>query len=189
MTKPRRRLLRLEHAVPLFVITAILWHAIFRSEISFLISGLLCVAFLLLCCVTIIFSLFRRKWSSCLSCLAFLLLAISAPWAGGFIRTQIFLVRLAHYQKVVDELISSDQPQGIGLTIQNGFSDFLVGNHVGISNRPTQGKAVWFLSGDSSAIGHSGFVYLANDDIQRMKVSEPHLGFKKIAPYWYIFAD
>jgi hypothetical protein len=164
-----------------------LWHSVFRDGWGFLISGLLFLSIIIYAFVSLLIVLF--DWSR-LSCRRFLINAVAlgafipALALGGFIRVHLFLADLPRFQTMTNLMIQDN-----ATTFPSSYSHLLVSDHVIIDHGQDNNVTVLYFTPDSSAVGHSGFLYRSDDDIQALKGEFPDFGFRRIAPKWYLWGS
>jgi hypothetical protein len=171
-----------------------LWHSIFRDGWGFLVSMLLAVVLLIHACVSLGLILDNRSrvsWRRVLINAVALGAFIPTLALGGFLRDQIFLANLPIYQAVADSSVahvkSSDTDLWNGYP--TGFSSSLVGEHVLVRRSSDGAFTVMFVTRDSSAVGHAGYLYRSDDDESELRRENPDAGFKRLVPNWYVWGD
>lgn len=176
-------------------ILATLWHAFFRDGWGFLISGLLILALLVYAAVSVGLLLENRSrdsWRRVLINAVALGAFIPMLALGGFLRDQVFLANLPAYQAVADGLVARVKPSGdtfIWNGFPPGFSSSLVGQHMLVKRSGDGALTVMFMTRDSSAVGHGGYLYRSDDDESALRREDSHAGFKRIAPKWYAWGS
>lgn len=113
---------------------------------------------------------------------------------GNFLRERLFLSHLTRFQAVTNLLIESEAPKsnlGDSLTqalLPPGYSDLHVADKVLVEFKQTN-VTVRYISRDSSALGHRGYMYRSDDDPAALRKEFPSLGCTHIAPHWFFFSD
>lgn len=170
---------------------SVLWVSVFEEGWGLLIFGILFLAVGANLVVTLSIAFFertKRGWLRLLVSLLALLLFVPAILIGEKIREEIFLFNLAYYQSVADRLIAESKKQSDNSTVQfpPGLSSILVDERASVL-RESEGITVMFFSRDSSALGHRGFLYQIDDNPAPLKKSHPSIGFRRLAPEWYVW--
>ncbi len=114
---------------------------------------------------------------------------------GSFMRNRVFLMRLPKFQQATDLLIESTKAKVDG----QPFSTLVVPLPVGYSNlnvldkaqiRSTDGNnTVRYFNRDSSALGHSGYMYRSDDSSMALNRDYPKSGYTRVAPHWFFFSE
>jgi hypothetical protein len=173
---------------------ATLWHSIFRDGWGFLVSGILFFSFIMYVFWAVVVALverFRKAWHRCLISGIALGLFIPTIRLGGDVRDQIFLFELPTYQKITDLLISQEGIKSADTTVDFplGYTSGLVNDeHALIERGDDNSITVLYLTRDSSALGHSGYLYSSDDNLDALKAKRPETGFCRLAPHWYLWA-
>ena len=113
---------------------------------------------------------------------------------GNFLRDRLFLMHLAKFQEVTDFLIANERSKGhsevfvAGAQLPANYSNLHVANIVWI-NFTKESVTVRYISRDSSALGHRGYMYRSDDDSRALGREFPRLGYTRIAPHWFFFSD
>ena len=125
---------------------------------------------------------------------AILLLFFPTTWLGNSLRERFFLSHLSRFQAATNLLIENDAPEsslGVSLIqslLPPGYSDLHVANKVLVDFKQTN-VTVRYISRDSSALGHRGYMYRSDDDPAALRRDFPSLGYTHIAPHWFFFSD
>jgi hypothetical protein len=168
-----------------------LWHSIFRGGWSFVLSVLLLLGFIVYVAASLLIALFYRSTSSWIR-VGISLVAMGAfmptAWLGNELRDQIFLANLSTYQAMTDVLISQNQSLDSHRLVRfpPGYWSMLVADRARIE-RDDQSVTVFYQSGDSFALGHDGYLYRSDDNMQALKSGHPDIGLFRLAPKWYVW--
>jgi hypothetical protein len=114
--------------------------------------------------------------------------------AGGMLRDQLFLKHLARFQEVTDFLIENERARantGEFLTmahLPSGYSDLNVAGTVLIKSAK-ENITVEYLVQETSALGHSGYIYRLDDNTNALEKDYPRIGYTRLAPHWFFFSD
>ncbi len=178
----------------LIFLGATLWHSVSRDGWGFLISGLLFLSFVVFACVVIGEALTQRTKIAgyrCLISIVALGLFIPTLILGGKLRNEIFLFELPTYQKITDILISQKQIKANDPVVPfpAGYTSELIDDRYASVRRDDSSITVLYLTRDSSAIGHAGFMYRSDDDPTPLKKQDPEMGFRRIAPHWFTWGS
>jgi hypothetical protein len=172
---------------------ATLWHSIFRDGWGFLIFGILFGLFAIFACGTLVIALVdwsKVAWQRCLIIVSVIGLFVPTMILGGHLRNQIFLAELPIYQKITDILVSQVQYRASDTTVcfPPGYTSNLVNDQRALIERSDDNSiTVLYFTRDSSALGHSGFMYRSDDHPDVLKMKRPEMGFKRIAPKWFVW--
>ena len=113
---------------------------------------------------------------------------------GSFLRDRVFLMRLPKFQEATDLLINREKAK----VDSEGFSTLVplppscsnldVLDKVQISS--THGNVtVRYFNRDSSALGHSGYMYRSDDNPTALEKEYPKTGYSRVAPHWFFFSE
>jgi hypothetical protein len=178
-------------AVVLVVVT--FWHSIFRDAWSFFFGVPLFLLFLASFLPVILFALFNRSrlswWTISINVVAALSF-FPMMNLGNMIRDDLFLANLATYQSLTDKMISERKVPSHDEFVQfpNGYWSILVRDRAVIEyNDADRSTTVIYTTGDSSAIGHAGYLYRSDDDQNAIHQKRPDIGLFRIAPKWYVW--
>jgi hypothetical protein len=109
---------------------------------------------------------------------------------GSIVRNEIFLHYLPRYQAMTDLLIkraAASLPDSV-VHLPSGGRSLLLNDSV-LIERKDKNFVVLYTTRDSSAVGHSGYMYLSADDPEAVKAKRPELWYKRLAPNWYLWGD
>jgi hypothetical protein len=174
---------------------ATLYWSVFRDGWGFLASGLFFFASLgwLLASLLILFMNRSKKTIyRILIIIAGMTLVIPMLRIGSLIRNQLFLENLAYYQAVVDRISAKakETPNEPGVSrLPASFSSCLVGNFALIERDADSSFTLFFFTRDSSAIGHSGFLYRSDDNPKTVTREKPEVGLRRLAARWYVWGS
>jgi hypothetical protein len=175
------------------VLGTLLWELTFRpSLVLVLFVILLFFMFIATAGGTMIWALFERTRTNLYRVLIYVLiltLVIPTVIFGNWLNRERFLFELPRYQQLTDQLLENATPKTRAVYIPPNYSDLVLYPSALVRHEASGGVSVWYLSGDSSAVGHSGYVYQSNDDLAALKHDHPEAGFSRIAPRWYLFGD
>ena len=181
-------------AVSLFLLGALLWSGAMGDGLSFVVAivSLLCFAFSAV--ASIVQAIFERSRASVVRVginAAVCLIFFPTISLGQLLRSHLFLARLGHFQEATNLLIKDEAGKGKSSVLAQlppGFSDLHVADSVLIRS-DGENVSISYLSQDSSALGHRGFMYRTDDDPVALKKEFPRLGYTRVAPHWFSFSD
>lgn len=122
------------------------------------------------------------------------LLVVPTIRLGSFLNERFFLWHLAEFQEATNLLIENaraTQKEGVSYTgaqLPDRYSNLHVAKSV-LLHFTKEGVTVSYITRDSSALGHRGYLYCSNDDPIALKRDFPRLGYKRLASHWFFFAD
>jgi hypothetical protein len=125
---------------------------------------------------------------------AFLLLFWPTLDLGRFLSDQLFLKHLTRFQQVTDVLLRNEEAKYAGRTFTDmldlpaAYSNLHVKEKVQI-RRTEMSTSVLYLNRDSSALGHSGYMYRSDDDPGALRKDYPKMGYTRLAPHWFYFLE
>ena len=171
---------------------SIFGHSVFRGGWSILVLGILFCSFTIYACGALAIALVswsKVAWQRCLIIAALIVLFVPAIILGDALRERIFLAELPAFQKMTDLLISQGVPAHGFATVQlpPSFLNPLVSDHASIERGEDNVITVTYFTGDSSAVGHSGFLYRSDDNPEPLKKEHARMGFRRLAPLWYLW--
>jgi hypothetical protein len=153
--------------------------------------------FLLSVLLSLVFVLVDRSREACYRvAINLLIVALLFPtrMLGGSLRDRIFLMHLAKFQEATDILIKSEKAEANGndfssmVSLPSGYSDLNVKEEALVSS--SKGNiVVRYVTRDSSALGHSGYMYRLDDDSTALGKEFPDMGYTRIAPHWFFFSQ
>jgi hypothetical protein len=104
------------------------------------------------------------------------------------------LTRLPQFQEATDILVKDEIAKANGdvpphmVSLPPGFSNLNVADHVLIGS--TKGTVtVRYPFNNSSALGHSGFMYRSDDSELALSKEFPKTGYTHLAPNWFFFSE
>jgi hypothetical protein len=113
---------------------------------------------------------------------------------GSFLRDRVFLMRLPKFQQATDLLIESEKAKAESerfstlVPLPATYSNLDVLDKVEISS--THGNiTVRYFNRDSSALGHSGYMYRSDDNPAALDKEYPKTGYTRVAPHWFFFSE
>jgi len=122
------------------------------------------------------------------------LLIVPTTNLGSFLRDRVFLMRLPKFQEATDLLIKSEKAKGDSesfstlVPLPSSCSNLDVLDKVEISS--THGNVtVRYFNRDSTALGHSGYMYRSDDNPTALDKEYPKTGYTRVAPYWFFFSE
>jgi hypothetical protein len=113
---------------------------------------------------------------------------------GDSLRDRLFLMRLARFQEVTNLLIGNEaakvnhEAYVTAARLPPGYSNLHVADMV-LINFTKENITVRYITRDSSALGHRGYMYRSDDDPAALTKDFPKLGYTRIAPHWFFFSD
>lgn len=113
---------------------------------------------------------------------------------GDSLRDRIFLMRLARFQEVTNLLIGNEaakvnhEAYVTAARLPPGYSNLHVADMV-LINFTKENITVRYITRDSSALGHRGYMYRLDDNPAALTKDFPELGYTRIAPHWFFFSD
>lgn len=114
--------------------------------------------------------------------------------AGGMLRDQLFLRHLARFQEVTNFLIENERARAnteefsTVVHLPSGYSDLNVAGTVLIKSTK-ENTTVEYLVRETSALGHSGYIYRLDDNTIALEKDYPRIGCTHLAPHWFFFSD
>ena len=114
---------------------------------------------------------------------------ISAMILGGEIRKQLFLHSLPDFDRMTMQLIQQHPNDRFGAEELPEGWNYLVADYASVRRGENGSVAVLYLTRDSTAVGHSGFMYYSGVDPKVIFPNDRETGFKRIAPNWYLWGD
>jgi hypothetical protein len=171
-------------------VSVLLWQSIFREVWSGILTVLLLLGLLCYAAASLIVALSMMSkigWQR-LSIVAVALVSfIPVVWLGNLIRIQLFLAYLPDYQIMTEQVLqrSTSDRFNSSLAFRGPSWALLVRDRAMVTRYKDGDIIVLYSTWDSSALGHSGFMYCSSDDPEVMKAKHNTFGYKKLAPYWY----
>jgi hypothetical protein len=169
-----------------------LWHSVFRGGWSLILCCLLTFGFFVYIAVRLQGAVSDRSRLSRIRLLVSVVAAgafIPIIWLGSEIRNQIFLAELPAFQALTDKMISQDG-SGANDSLRRfppGIWNFLVDDHVSVLRAADGSVTVLYFTGDSSALHHGGYFYQSDDAPGPLKKMHSTMGFRRLAPKWYVW--
>jgi hypothetical protein len=114
--------------------------------------------------------------------------------AGGMLRDRLFLRHLARFQEVTDLLIANKRARtnaeefSTAVQLPSSYSDLHVAGTVLIKFTKAN-TTVEYLARETSALGHSGYIYRSDDSAAALEKDYPRIGYTHLAPHWFFFSD
>lgn len=122
------------------------------------------------------------------------LLFIPTTHLADVVRERLFLRHLARFQDATNLLIRNgaaklnDGDCFILTRLPAEYTDLHMADTVLIDSKQ-KNITVRYVSKDSSAIGHRGYIYLSDDNPDTLNRDFPQFGYKRIAAHWFYYAD
>jgi|SRR5215467_1532039 len=183
--------------VGLIFLASVLWSDVRLDPFSFLFLAASTFCLFVSVIASIVLAVFQKSKSSLYRILinaAFCLLFFPTTRVGSVLRDRLFLAHLARFQEVTNLLIKN-QPAHVTteasvsvVRLPAGYSALHVADQVLIDST-REGITVRYISRDSSALGHRGFMYRSDDDAIGLGKEFPRLGCTRVAPHWFFFSD
>jgi hypothetical protein len=114
-----------------------------------------------------------------------------------FLVSMISLLGLRHlprFQQITDVLIRDERAKAnaeaflVAVKLPPAYRDLDVGDTVLIDSRK-ENVTVRYITRDSSALGHRGYLYALDDSPAGLLNEYPSLGYHRLAPHWFFFSD
>jgi hypothetical protein len=168
--------------------------SVVREGSSFLISGILSLAVVIYALIALVTALFDRTkvaWGRCLIIAIAICTGILALKLGAALRDQIFLWELPKYQKITDLLIREQTTAAnTDVCFPSGYTSELVNDkRVSIEQGKDKAITVIYFTRDSSALGHAGYLYRSDDNLESLHKLHLRMGIGRLAPKWYVWGD
>lgn len=181
--------------VALIFLGSLLWSATMLDGPGFIAIAVSCLCFFASVIASIVRVGFERSKASLYRLsinAAACLLVFPTIRLGDLVAKELFLKHLDRFEEATNLLTRNEAAQREGsLTdarLPPGYADLHVAEHVLISSK--QGSiTVRYISRDSSALGHRGYMYRSDDDPVALEEEFPHLGYSRLAPHWFSFSD
>lgn len=183
--------------VGLVFLGSLLWSDTFLDGPGFLIVVLSIFCLFVSFVASIVLAAFQRSRAALYRVLinvTVCLLFFPTTQLGDFFRERLFLRHLSKFQAVTNLLLENEAPKfnlGVSLTetrLPPGYSDLHVKDRVLIDSKQ-KNVTVRYISRDSSALGHRGYMYRSDDDPAALRSEFPNLSYERIAPHWFFFSD
>jgi hypothetical protein len=188
---------KLTYLVGVALLGSLLWAGTFRDGLLDIFVLFLFFCFLvsvILSLVLVVARRTRRAFYPIVINLVVVLLLFPTMNLGGYLRDRIFLSRLPKFQAVTDVLIESERANAesanssIMVPLPSRYSDLDVKDRVQISS-VKRSITVRYFNRDSSALGHSGYMYRSDDDATELSKEYPRTGYTRVAPHWFHFSE
>lgn len=176
---------------------SLLWSNALLDGLSFLLSTVSLGLFLVSLLTSVAFLLFKRSklWLHLLLINVLIcLLVFPTAKLGSLLKDRLFLTHLEKFQEVTNLLIENARAANkekvfrTGAQLPDKYSSLHTSRTVLLDFTP-EGVSVRYFTRDTSALGGSGYLYRSDDDPVALKKDFPRLGFKRLAPHWFFFAD
>jgi hypothetical protein len=183
--------------VGLIFLGSLLWSDIFLDGPGFLLIAFSILSLFVSLIVSIVLAVFQRTRAALYRIFinaTICLLFFPTTRLGDSLRERMFLRHLSRFQAVTNLLIENAAPTfnlGISFTVTQlppGYSDLHVADKVLVDSKQ-KNITVRYISRDSSALGHRGYMYRSDDDPAALMREFPRLGYTRIAPHWFFFSD
>ncbi len=181
----------------LIFLASILWSATLRDEPSFLFGILSFLGLFVSVMASITVAIAERSKTALyrvLITVTLCLLIIPTIRLGGFFQERLFLMHLTRFQEVTNFLTEKEAARlnhgdtVIMTGLPSSYSDLHVADRVLISSKQ-KNITVRYVSRDSSALGHSGYMYRSDDDPAALEREFPNVGYRRIVPHWFSFLE
>jgi len=181
----------------LIFLGSILWSATLRDEPSFLFGILSFLGLFVSVMASITVAIAERSKTALyrvLITVTLCLLIIPTIRLGGFFQERLFLMHLTRFQEVTNFLTEKEAARlnhgdtVIMTGLPSSYSDLHVADRVLISSKQ-KNITVRYVSRDSSALGHSGYMYRSDDDPAALEREFPNVGYRRIVPHWFSFLE
>ena len=109
-------------------------------------------------------------------------------------RDWLFLRHVERFQAVTDLLIKNERARAnteefsTVVHLPPGYSDLHVAETVFVKSAKGN-TTVEYLVRETSALGHSGYIYRADDNTTALEKDYPRIGYTYLAPHWFFFTD
>jgi hypothetical protein len=176
---------------------SVLWSTTFCDGWSFLVvlsSFLFFVASTIACIVLAV--KIRPKEALYRGLIGVFVVLLFFPTAnlGGFLRDRLFLLHLARFQEVTNRILDNERSKtkggelSIAATIPPGYSNLNV-RDTALVSFAEEGFTVGYAMRDSSALGHSGYMYRSDDNPMALSKEFPYFEYTRVAPHWFFYSD
>ena len=183
--------------IGLFFLGSLLWANTFQDGVGLLVVGLSALCVLMSLVANTVLAVSQRSGAPIHRIainLAVCLLAYPAIYLGASLRDRIFLKHLSRFQAATTLLVEDATPKfGTGVSevehrLPSGFADLGVADRVLIDSK--QGAiTVRYISRDSSALGHRGYLYRSDDNLAGLRRDFPRLEYSRVVRGWFTFSD
>jgi hypothetical protein len=179
------------------VLGSLLWSVTYCDGLSDLFAFLFLACFFASIVTSVFLGVPRRSKVAIYRILingAFCLLIFPTISLGGSLSDRLFLTRLSKFQEVTNLLITDELEKTKGNDLSNvvslppGYSKLNVLDRVLISST-NENFTVRYAMRDSSALGHSGYMYRSDDNPTALSKEYPTMGYTRVAPHWFFFTE
>jgi hypothetical protein len=183
--------------VGLIFLGSLLWSDTLLDGVGFLLTLLSILGLFVSLIVSIVLAVFQRSKVDLYRVLinvAICLLFFPTTRLGVFLRERLFLMNLTRFQEVTNLLMENQTARlnhgdsHIGAQLPPAYSDLHVADYVLIDSKQ-KNITVRYVSRDSSALGHRGYMYRSDDDPAALRTEFPRLGYTRLSPHWFFFSD
>jgi hypothetical protein len=188
---------KLTYLVGVAFLGSLLWSGTFRDGLLDFFILFLFFCFLVSFIMSLVLAISRRTRDAFYRIainLAVVLLLFPTLNLGGYLRDRIFLSRLPRFQEATDLLIKNEKAKTDGerfsilVPLPASYSNLNVKNRVEIGST-NENFTVRYFNRDSSALGHSGYMYRSDDSAAGLEKQYPKTGYTRVAPHWFYFVD
>src|SRR5437899_3640689 len=181
----------------LIFLASILWSATLMDE-SFLLGILSILGLFASVIVSIVLAVIERSKAALYRVLinvTLCLLIVPTIWLGNILSERRFLMHLTRFQQATNLLIENeaaklnDRASVKVVRFPPGYSDLDIFANRVLIDSTKDNITVRYISRDSSALGHRGYMYRSDDNPDALTRDFPKLGYKRIAPHWFYFSD
>jgi hypothetical protein len=177
-------------------LASVLWWETFLDGPSFVLVALVGFGLLASLVGSIVLAIFRRSKSALhrvLINVATCLLFFPMSWFGDSFRERIFVRHLSRFEETTNFLIENEASKSNAGTssvaqFPPGYSDLHVADKV-LIDRQQNNITIRYITRDSSALGHRGYLYRSDDDVAALEKEFPRLEYTHVAPHWFFFSD
>jgi hypothetical protein len=163
--------------------------------IRFLVCGLCFFTSLVVSVVLIVGKRSRMSLYRVLINIAVCLLFFPAIRAGSLLRDRLFIRHLARFQEVTETLIANERARAsreeysTSVRLPSSYSDGLNVADTVFIECTKENTTVEYLVRETSALGHSGYMYRSDDNAVTLAKDYPRIGYTHLAPHWFFFTD
>jgi hypothetical protein len=188
---------RWTYLVGVALLSSLLWFCTFRDGLLDFFVIFLFFCFLVSVVVSLVLAVARRTRDAFYRIainLVVVLLLFPTINLGGYLRDRIFRSRLPKFQAATDVLKERESAKAesanssIMVPLPPGYSNLDVKDRVLISSTK-RNITVRYFERDSSALGHSGYMYRSDDDPTELSKEFPNTGYTRVAPHWFYFSE
>jgi len=163
--------------------------------LRFLVCGLCFFTSLVVSLVLIVGNRSRMSLYRVLINVAVCLLFFPAIRAGSLLRDRLFIRHLARFQEVTETLIANERARAsreeysTSVRLPSSYSDGLNVADTVFIECTKENTTVEYLVRETSALGHSGYMYRSDDNAVTLAKDYPRIGYTHLAPHWFFFTD